>query len=261
MNITSHLFEKNARAALANETLQKALGRFQSGFSLQRKRASARLPEFDELSDRARQIKDHTLGKLDSYLEQFEQAVIAGGGCVHWASSSEDARQIILKICRDVDAKSVTKGKSMIAEEIALNPFLEEKGIKPIETDLGEYIIQLREEPPSHIIAPAIHVLKEGVATTFKETHTKLDPSRSLDEPRDLVDEAREILRAKFLEADVGITGANFLISETGSVIIVTNEGNGDLTQTLPRVHIVLASLEKVVPSLEDAATIQPIQH
>jgi L-lactate dehydrogenase complex protein LldF len=125
-----------------------------------------------------------------------------------------------------------------------------------VETDLGEYIIQLRNETPSHIIAPAFHVLKEQVIETFQEKHTHLDPDRVIDEARQLQDEARQVLRERFLAADVGITGANFLIAETGSTVIVTNEGNGDLTQTLPRVHIVLASLEKVVPTLEDASTI-----
>jgi L-lactate dehydrogenase complex protein LldF len=144
----------------------------------------------------------------------------------------------------------------MIAEEIGLNDFLEDNGVAPIETDLGEYIIQLRNEPPSHIIAPAVHVLKEQVADAFHETHTHLDPNRSLEEPRELLDEARAVLRQKFLDADVGITGANFLVAETGTSVIVTNEGNGDLTQILPKIHIALASLEKVTPTLEDATSL-----
>ena len=256
MHNSSSAFEKNAGVALADKTLQKALSRFQSGFSVRRAQAIERLPEFDELRDRARHIKEHTLKYLDHYLEQFEREVVVSGGHVHWAVTPEDARRKILDICRDAGAASVTKGKSMIAEEIALNPYLEKNGIEPVETDLGEYIIQLRDEPPSHIIAPAIHVLKEQVAATFRKAHSKFDPSRPLGEARALVDEAREVLRAKFLAADVGITGANFLVAETGSAVIVTNEGNCDLTQTLPRVHIVLASLEKAVPTLEDATTI-----
>src|SRR6202790_2210449 len=144
----------------------------------------------------------------------------------------------------------------MVAEEIALNDHLEANGITPVETDLGEYIIQLRHEPPSHIIAPAIHLMKEQVADAFRAAHTGLDPDRALEEVRTLCEEARIILRPQFLAADVGITGANFLIAETGSSIIVTNEGNGDLTQILPRVHIVITGIEKVVPTLEDAATL-----
>jgi len=144
----------------------------------------------------------------------------------------------------------------MVAEEIALNEHLEANGITPVETDLGEYIIQLRHEPPSHIIAPAIHLMKEQVADAFRGAHTELDPARPLTDPRALCDEARTVLRPRFLAADVGITGANFIIAETGSSIIVTNEGNGDLTQILPRVHIVVTGIEKIVPTLEDAATL-----
>ncbi len=144
----------------------------------------------------------------------------------------------------------------MIAEEIGLNEFLEENGLTPVETDLGEYIIQLRKERPSHIIAPAVHLTKELIEADFRRHHKQFPEGRPLSEPRQLVNEAREVLRRKYLEADVGITGANFLIAETGSSITVTNEGNAELTQLLPRVHIVIASLEKVVPTLEDATTI-----
>jgi L-lactate dehydrogenase complex protein LldF len=144
----------------------------------------------------------------------------------------------------------------MIGEEIAINDYLEKNGITPVETDLGEYIVQIRHEPPSHIIAPAVHLVKEQVADSFRATHTHLPHDRPLVEPQVMTDEARKVLRQKFLAADVGITGANFLIAETGSSIIVTNEGNGDLTQSLPKAHIVLASLEKVVPTLEDATTL-----
>ncbi|MFT6583589.1 MAG: L-lactate dehydrogenase complex protein LldF [Alphaproteobacteria bacterium] len=256
MESTSHLFRENADDALANETLQSALGRFETGFVANRAAAAARLPEFEALRDQARDIKNHTLANLDYYLEAFEAKVIEQGGHVHWARTAEEARQIILDICQDAGAKTVSKGKSMIAEEIGLNDYLEANDIAPIETDLGEYIIQLRKEPPSHILAPAVHVNQRQIAEVFRETHTGLDPDRSLEEPRDLLDEARAMLRPKFLAADVGITGANFLIAETGTSVIVTNEGNGDLTQTLPKVHIALASLEKVVPTLEDASAL-----
>ena len=228
----------------------------QSGFPLRRREAVARLPEFEALRDIGRAIKEHTLAHLDFYLELYEQNVVAAGGEVHWARTPEEACAAVLKICRAAGAKTVTKGKSMIAEEIGLNEFLEQNGITPVETDLGEYIIQLRHEPPSHLIAPAMHLVKEQVADTFRAAHRALDPNRPLAEPRQLCDEARALLRPRFLAADVGITGANFLVAETGSSIIVTNEGNGDLTQTLPRVHIVVASLEKLVPTFEDAASL-----
>src|SRR5438874_8765609 len=256
MEPTSHSFPANARAGLANPVLQRALGLARTGFPLRRQQAIERLPEFEELREEGRAIKDHTLAHLDFYLELYERNVTASGGQVHWARNAEEARAAILDICRAANAKIVTKGKSMVAEEIALNDHLEANGITPVETDLGEYIIQLRHEPPSHIIAPAIHLMKEQVADAFRTAHTELDPARPLTDPRALCDEARTILRPRFLAADVGITGANFIIAETGSSIIVTNEGNGDLTQILPRVHIVVTGIEKIVPTLEDAATL-----
>ncbi len=257
MEATSREFTANARAGLANPNLQQALEIMtRSGFPLRRREVVARLPEFEALRDVGRDIKEHTLAHLDFYLELYEQNVIASGGEVHWARAPEEAREAVLTICRSVNAKTVTKGKSMIAEEIGLNDFLEKSGITPVETDLGEYIIQLRREPPSHLIAPAMHLVKGQVADTFRGAHHTLDPNRSLSEARQLCDEARALLRPQFLAADVGITGANFLVAESGSSIIVTNEGNGDLTQTLPRVHIVMASLEKLVPTFEDAATL-----
>ncbi len=256
MLATSRTFEANARSGLANDNLQRALALMRTGFPERRRLAVERLPEFEALRDIGKSIKDHTLEHLDFYLELYEANVLASGGRVHWARTSDEARATVLEICRSVDAKVVTKGKSMIAEEVGLNEYLEENGITPVETDLGEYIIQLRREPPSHLIAPAIHLMKEQVAATFRAAHRSLDPQRSLAEARQLCDEARAVLRPRFLAADVGITGANFLVAETGSSIIVTNEGNGDLTQTLPRVHIAIASIEKLVPTLEDAATL-----
>jgi len=226
------------------------------GFIEKRRAAADRLPEFETLRDEARDIKNHTLAHLDLYLERYEEKVTQAGGQVHWCATAEDARKAILEICRSVDAKSVTKGKSMISEEIGLNDFLDQNGIEPVETDLGEYIIQLRGEAPSHIIAPAVHVTKDAVETDFRKHHKQFPEERSLEEPTELVNEARQVLRQKYLDADVGITGANFLIAETGSSVIVTNEGNGDLTQILPKIHIVIASLEKVVPTLEDVSTI-----
>ena len=161
MQITTPQFSANAKDALADKDLQMALAKLRAGFTARRGKATDRLPEFDALRDQARDIKDHILDNLDFYLEAFEARVLESGGQVHWASSAADARAAILDICRSVDARTVTQGKSMIAEEIGLNDFLEENGIEPVETDLGEYIIQLRKEPPSHIIAPAIHLVKE----------------------------------------------------------------------------------------------------
>src|SRR5581483_3526553 len=249
-------FKDNAIRALGDAELQRALGNMRQGFIEKRTKAAERLPEFDALRDKAKEIKDHVLANLDHYLEAFERNCVASGGTVHWAKDSAQARDIVLNICRLVGAETVTKGKSMVGEEIEINPFLEANGIRPVETDLGEYIIQLRNEPPSHLIAPAIHVNKEQIADAFRRHHRDLAPERPLSDRAALLNEARRALRERFLEADVGITGANFLIAETGSTVIVTNEGNGDLTQTLPRIHIVLAGLEKVVPNFDDAATL-----
>lgn len=249
-----HNFQVGAKKALEDERLQDLLNRtLKDGFQKKRLQGMARMPEYDDLRDRARDLKNHILDHLDVYLERFEAQVKRAGGHVHWAKDAAQARDIITNICKAADAKTVTKGKSMIAEEIDLNDHLEANGIVPVETDLGEYIIQLRHELPSHIIAPAFHLSKDQVAETFAEHHTHLDKDRDLTAPTDLLSEARAELRDKFLAADVGITGANFLIAETGTAMIVTNEGNGDLTQSLPPVHIALTSIEKVVPTLDDA--------
>jgi L-lactate dehydrogenase complex protein LldF len=249
-------FSRNAARAQADADLQAALEKLQRDTRTSRPAVTGRLPEFEDLRDRAVAIKNHTLAHLDHYLEQFEANVIDAGGKVHWCSDADGARETILQICRDADARTVGKGKSMVSEEIHLNDHLIENGLDVVETDLGEYILQLREETPSHVVMPAIHLKKEQIADTFREHHTTLDPDRPLDEPKHMTAEARTRLREKFLAADVGITGANMLIAETGSVVVVTNEGNGDLTQTLPRIHIVLATIEKAVPSIEDALSI-----
>lgn len=256
MRATSTAFKENATQALADARLQQALVFTRPAFPTRRAAAVALLPEFEQLRDIARDIKDHTLANLDFYLESWADKVERAGGQVHWCSTADEARAAVLAICQRAGARTVTKGKSMISEELAINEHLEQHGITPVETDLGEYILQLRKEPPSHIIAPAFHLNRDDWEQSFRAAHTDLPPDRVFADRRDLLAEARAHLRARFLAADVGITGANFLIAETGSSVIVTNEGNGDLTQTLPRVHIVLASIEKVVPTLEDTCTL-----
>ena len=257
MNSTAHSFKANVSSALGDKQLQSALGNLKGGLVAQRARAKAALPEFEDLREVAKDIKNHTIANLDLYLETYEKNALAAGAHVHFAETAADAREIILKICRDADAKIVTKGKSMVSEEIGLNAHLEAAGgIEVVETDLGEYLVQIRNETPSHIIAPAIHLTQNQVEQDFRRLHTHLPQNRVLAEPAQLVDEARRILRQKFLTADVGITGANFLVAETGSSIIVTNEGNGDLTQSLAKTHVVITSIEKLVPTLEDVSTI-----
>ena len=249
-------FKANAARALADPQLQRALLNVKRGFIAKRGLARAKLPEFDQLRHEAPAIKDHTLANLDLYLEAYERKVVESRGQVHYAPSAADARDIVLRLCREANARLVTKGKSMVSEEIGLDAHLEAAGIEVAETDLGEHIIQIRGDRPSHIIAPVIHLNREEIAEDFVRAHSELPRGRRLDSVQELVMEARAVLRPKFLAADVGITGANLLVAETGSSIIVTNEGNGDLTETLPAMHIVVASIEKLVPTLEDACTI-----
>ncbi len=243
--------------ALEDEGLQAALRLLGEGFQARRTDAVRRFAGFEAARDAAVEAKTRALRRLDRHLETFEARCRDQGGVVHWAETSEDARRIVLDLLTARGVRTLSKGKSMVAEEIGLNGFLEAHDIEVVETDLGEYIIQLADEPPSHIIAPAIHKTMPQVAELFRRHHTRTPgetfPRRA---PADLVAEARSVLRRRFLEADAGLTGANFLVAETGSSVIVTNEGNGDLTQTLPRLHIVLATIEKIVPTLADCASI-----
>jgi len=255
MQPKSSEFQIHSSKALLDDQLRAALARTQDGFGGKRAEAVAALPQFERIREHARSVKNHTLEHLDFYLDKFEEQVNASGGHVHWARTPEEGRQIILDICKRADAKSVIKGKSMVSEEMALNPALEQSGMEVVETDLGEYIIQLAGEPPSHIIAPAIHKTRHQISDLFAENHGQYGLTERVTDVADIVNEARQVLRQKFLAADVGITGANFLVAETGSTVLVTNEGNGDLTSTMPRVHIVTAGLEKVVPTLDDVST------
>jgi len=246
-------FKQASVRALQDETLQAALNVARGGFVDKRRVAVDALPEFEAIKARAKAVKNHTLDHLGDYLLQFEQAVNASGGQVHWAATIEQANQAVLDICRAAGAKRVTKGKSMVSEEMKLNHALESAGFDVMETDLGEYIIQLAGETPSHIIAPAIHKTKDQVEALFDHFHAAdLPAGRSREQ---LVSEARARLREAFLAADVGITGANFLVADSGSTVLVTNEGNGDLTASIPGVHIVTASIDKVIPTLQDLPT------
>jgi L-lactate dehydrogenase complex protein LldF len=250
MEMRSKEFKSRAVFAIHDASLQQAMGKARDGFVGKRAQQAAELPEFERLREEAKNLKNRILENLDHYLERYEAAVTAAGGHVHWARDAAEAREIILSICKRVHAKSVTKGKSMVSEEIGLNEALIENGMEVVETDLGEYIIQLANEPPSHIIAPAVHKTKDQVSDLFEAAHG--GPRKT--EVADLVDEARRVLRDKYFRADVGITGGNFLVAETGSSVIVTNEGNGDLTQTLAKVHIVTSGIERVVPRLDDVS-------
>jgi L-lactate dehydrogenase complex protein LldF len=250
---TSNAFDANARAALADPVLQSALARFAPGITSHRRHALGRLPEFEALRDAAAAIRRRVLADLPAWLEAFETAAVAQGARVHWARDADEATRIIVDLAKAEGARTVTKAKSMVSEEIGLNAALEAAGVTPIETDLGEYIIQLAGEPPSHIIGPALHKTAGQVAELFQQHHG--GPPREVDKPA-LVAEARAVLRERYFAADIGITGANMLIAETGGVVTVTNEGNADLTHSLPRLQVVVASIEKVVPTLAEAMTL-----
>jgi len=241
-------FTKRAGAALKDAFLQEALTIATTKFIELRRESFAGFPQGEALRDRARGIKEATLQRLDFYLGQLADSVERLGGRVHWAATGEEARETVLRLCRDRGVRMAVKSKSMATEEIDLNEALERAGVTPVETDLGEYIIQLAHEKPSHIIAPAIHKTKGQVAELFsKELHGQFAA-----DPEVLTAVARKALREKFLQADMGITGANFAVAETGTVVLVTNEGNGRMVTSLPRIHVAVMGMEKVIPSMTD---------
>lgn len=216
-----------------------------------RDRAAKSVPEWEELREQAAKIKSHTMSHLDRYLEQFEANALAKGIHVHWAEDAEAHNRIVLQILQEHKATLLVKSKSMLTEECGLNPALEQNGIEVVDTDLGERIVQLRHEHPSHIVLPAIHLKKEDVSNTF---HEHLHTEKGNNDPTYLTRAARTHLREKFLAAEAGLTGANFGISETGGVVVCTNEGNADLGASLPKLHIVSIGIEKIIPRLQDLA-------
>ena len=200
------------------------------------------------MQDQARLIKEHTLDNLHHYLEMLESKVVENGGNVYFADTAADAGSYVLDLAKSRGVKTVVKSKSMLSEEMSLNQRLEDEGIEPVETDLGEYIVQLAEETPYHIIAPAIHKSSGEVAELFSE---KIGTDSGLD-IEDLTEVARKQLRQKFIEADMGITGGNFLVADTGTLTLVTNEGNGRMCTSLPKIHVAVVGMEKVIPSMAD---------
>ena len=252
MQVASMHFKRKSSMQLDNAHFQKNMRRFGRGFAEKRAAAVAQLDIFEALRDAGKDIRNRGLENLDAYLIKFEEAATARGTVVHWAETAEDVNRIVIEIAQANGVKKIVKSKSMVSEESGLNHALEAVGIQAIETDLGEYIVQLAKEPPSHLIAPAIHKSKEDVAELFQQHHNL---PYKLDIP-DLTKEARQILRPHFLSADMGISGGNFLIAETGSVALVTNEGNGRMVTTAPKIHVAITGIEKVLPTLDDLATI-----
>ncbi len=246
MEVLSHRFAANVRRALADRRLQAAYGKATNRFQQGRAAAFEAFPEGEALRDVGRRIKEQTVAELDRYLRQLADAVTGRGGEVHWAADAAEARQIVVDLARRYGARRVVKSKSMTTEEIGLNPALEAAGVETVETDLGEYIIQLAGETPAHIIAPAIHMSKDEVAELFV---AKLGSPR-LSRHEELTGEARRRLRDAFRRAEMGITGVNFAVADSGTLAIVENEGNVRLTTSLPPVHVAVMGMEKVVPDL-----------
>ncbi len=244
-------FRQRAFVAIEDVRLQAALEGATGRFRSHREAALAELPDADGLRDHFKAVRATTLANLARHLETFERNAAAAGAQVHWAQDAAAACAIITGIARENGAKLVTKTKSMVTEEIGLNQALANAGITPIETDLGEWIIQLAGEPPSHIIAPAIHKTRQQVAELFSREMGEEMPADDI--PR-LTAAARQLLRQHFLHADMGVTGANIGVAETGSIVLVTNEGNAEMTTSLPPIHIVLMGIEKVAPTWDDAA-------
>ncbi len=245
-------FKQRVAAELANAQLQSNMRRFGGRFKAARAKVIGELDDVEGTRAAAAEARDRALANLDAWIERFETEATRRGAKVLFAETGADVAELVIEICRRHGVRKVTKSKSMLSEEALLNQRLEAAGVQPVETDLGEYIIQLAGETPSHIIAPAIHKSKEEVADLFERVHHR---PRTLDIPQ-LTREAREVLRAHFLSADMGISGGNFLIAETGSVALVTNEGNGRMVTTVPPVHVCITGIEKVLPTLEDLSLI-----
>ncbi|HKU75245.1 MAG TPA: LutB/LldF family L-lactate oxidation iron-sulfur protein [Pyrinomonadaceae bacterium] len=245
---SSETFDQNAKAALADAHLRGALKNATSLFGERRKAAAASLPNWEDLRSEARAIKDEVLLHLDRYLEEFVGNAESRGAKIHWARDAAEANSIICGLATERNARTIVKSKSMTTEETHLNTALEAAGMQVVETDLGEYIIQLAEEPPSHIIAPAIHKTRGQIAQLF---NAELGMPLTDDIAR-LTSTARATLRDRFAAADVGISGVNFAIAETGTIVIVENEGNIRLTTSLPRLHIAVMGIEKVLPRFAD---------
>src|SRR6266496_2141861 len=253
MQIASMHFKERAHDNMGNAQLQGNLQKIKGKFVAHRRESLTELDDFEATREAGRAIRQRALDNLDVWLEIFERNATARGATVLWAEAPEDINAHVLDIARRHGVTKIIKSKSMVSEESELDRAIEAAGLKVVETDLGEYILQINDyEPPSHIIGPALHKSKEEVADLFAKTHGT--PRKT--EIAELCLEARGVLRQHYLTADMGISGGNFFVAETGSVVIVTNEGNATLTTTLPKVHIAISGIEKIVPTLEDVATL-----
>ena len=244
-----HAFQQRINKALKNDQLRNNFRSAMEGIRHHRAIQFTDDKQLQTLRDQARAIRVNALGKQAELLQRLEQKLTDNGITVHWAETADQANAIIHDILKSAGAASVVKGKSMVSEETVLNHYLESRGIEVIESDLGEYIIQLAQEPPSHIVAPAIHKNRREVAELFKQFHPELPYTEDINE---LTRTARIVLRDRFANADAGISGVNFVVAETGTLCLVENEGNGRLCTTTPPLHIAITGIEKVVEKLAD---------
>jgi L-lactate dehydrogenase complex protein LldF len=250
MQVQSMHFKARAKEGLADARLQQNLKKLSTKF-VSARAAAMQAIDFPATRAELKARRNRALENLDVWLETFEREAARRGTAVLYAETTREAAQLVAEIARKHDVKKVIKTKSMVSEELRLNAVLGEMGVQSIETDLGEYILQINDnEPPSHIIAPVVHKDKEQIADLFAATHGR----PRLTEITDMTREAREVLRPQFLSADMGVTGGNFLVAETGSVALVTNEGNEGMCTVMPRVHVAVTGIEKVLPTLEDLA-------
>ena len=254
MRLDSTNFLNQADSALADA--RRTLARDKLGVHSPSKRSAAvnDFGDFESLRQHVHAVRQHSLDNLDHYLAHFEEEALANGNSVHFARDGEEMNNIVLDICRNTNARKIAKGKSMVSEETALNEHLQSAGLEVIETDLGEYIIQLAGEKPSHITGPALHKPEDEIRELFLDRHALGE--RELDTPSELVSEARAVLREHFLSADVGIIGSNALVAENGYSMLVTNEGNGDLCANLPKVLVICTTIERILPTARDAMAV-----
>ena len=253
MQISSMHFKENAHVKLHDERLQRNLQKIKGKFVAKRRESLVELDDFEATREAGRAIRQRALDNLDVWLELFEANAKARGATVLWAETPAEINKLVLEIAFRHGVRKIIKSKSMVSEESALDHAIEGAGLEVVETDLGEYILQINGyEPPSHIIGPALHKSKEEVSELFHRKHGT--PKK--DGIEELCLEARGVLRKHYLTAEMGISGGNFFVAETGSVVLVTNEGNATLTTTLPKVHVAISGIEKIVPTLEDVATL-----
>jgi L-lactate dehydrogenase complex protein LldF len=246
-------FRERATEALADKQLRGNFRRAMDGLMGKRAAQFADANEWQNLRDLGESVRKRTLEKLPELLEQLEENCTKNGIQVHWAETTDEANQIVLEILQKRQAKTVVKGKSMVSEEMHLNHFLAGHGIKALEADLGEYIVQLAEQTPSHIIMPAIHMNRRQIADLFKN---KIEGFQYTEDAKEMTAAAREVLRREFAEADAGLSGVNMAVAETGSIVLVENEGNGRMVTTVPPVHIAVTGIDKIVENFEDTTPI-----